>query len=173
MIDGILALGSNLGNREATIRAAVRSIAELPGVTMLAASGLVETPALKPHGVDTDAPAYLNAVVAVRTAVGPHDLLAALARVEREFGRVRDVRWGDRTLDIDIVTLGDRAIDTPDLTVPHPRAGSRAFVLAPWLQLDAEAILPGVGRVDRLLAATGETPTVFSAAPLFVPESVQ
>jgi 2-amino-4-hydroxy-6-hydroxymethyldihydropteridine diphosphokinase len=169
MIAGILALGSNLGDREATIRDAVASIAELPGVTVLAASGLVETPALKPHGVDEDAPAYFNAAVSIRTSLDPHELLAGLNGIERDHGRVRDVRWGDRTLDIDIVSLDGLIVDSPDLTVPHPRAATRAFVLAPWLQLDPDATLPAIGRVDALLAATGESPTVIDAAPLFVP----
>lgn len=162
----MLSLGSNLGDREETIRQAVRDIAALPDVVVVAASGLVETPALKPDGVDTDAPAYLNAAVAIRTALEPHDLLAALNGIEREHGRVRDVRWGDRTLDIDIVAMGALEVHSETLTVPHPRAGDRAFVLAPWVELDPRAVLPGRGPVDALLAATGETPTPYPARAL-------
>lgn len=162
----VLALGSNLGDREQTIRAGVRDIAALDGVELTAASGLVETPALKPDGVDTDAPAYLNAVVMVETTLDPHDLLRALNGIERGHGRVRDVRWGDRTLDIDIIEFGGLSLNSPDLTVPHPRAGIRAFVLAPWLQVQPDATLPGLGRIDQLLAATGETPSPYPAEPL-------
>jgi 2-amino-4-hydroxy-6-hydroxymethyldihydropteridine diphosphokinase len=162
----VLALGSNLGDREETIRAGIRDIAALPGVILTGASGLVETPALKPDGVDTDAPAYLNAVVTVRTALDPHDLLRAVNGIERAHGRVRSVRWGDRTLDIDVIDFGGLVVESDDLTVPHPRAGERAFVLAPWLQVQPDAALPGLGRIDALLAATGETPLAYPAEPL-------
>jgi 2-amino-4-hydroxy-6-hydroxymethyldihydropteridine diphosphokinase len=164
--DVVLALGSNLGDREGTIRAGIRDIAALSGVVVTGASGLVETPALKPEGVDEDAPAYLNAVITARTALDPHVLLRQLHGIERENGRVRDVRWGDRTLDIDIIAYGCLLIASDDLTVPHPRAGERAFVLAPWLQVSPDATLPGLGRVDALLAATGQSPAPFPAEPL-------
>ncbi|CAN5248633.1 2-amino-4-hydroxy-6-hydroxymethyldihydropteridinediphosphokinase [soil metagenome] len=164
--DVVLALGSNLGDREQSIRAAVRDVAALRGVVVTGASGLVETPALKPEGVDTDAPAYLNAVITVRTALDPHVLLQQLHRIERDNGRVRDVRWGDRTLDIDIITFGNLMVASKDLTVPHPRAAERAFVLAPLLEVAPDASLPGLGRVDALLAATGESPAPYPAEPL-------
>ena len=165
-LPAVLALGSNLGDREATIREAVLEIDALPGVKVLKASGLVETPALKPDGVDLDAPAYLNAVISVRSALGPAELLHELQGIERGLGRVRGVRWGDRTLDIDIVAFAGLAIDEPDLTVPHPRAHERAFVLAPWLQIEPDAALPGHGSVAGLLAATGEQPVPYPAEPL-------
>ena len=126
----VLALGSNLGDREATIRAGIRDIAAVPGLHLVAASTLIETPALKPEGSDADAPDYLNAVVTARTTLDPHDLLRAMHAIERDHGRVRDVRWGDRTLDIDVIEFGCLMIASGDLTVPHPRAGERAFVLA-------------------------------------------
>jgi 2-amino-4-hydroxy-6-hydroxymethyldihydropteridine diphosphokinase len=162
----VLSLGSNLGDREATIRAAVAEIAALADVRVTAASGLVETAALKPHGVDTDAPAYLNAVVAVRTTLDPEDLLAALNRIELEHGRVRDERWGDRTLDIDIVDFGGLRIDSERLTLPHPRAAERGFVLVPWLQIEPLASLLSAGRVDRLPAAGAADVIPFEARPL-------
>jgi len=162
----VIALGANLGDRESTIRDAVRDLARIPGVVVVAASGLVETPALKPEGIDPDAPAYLHAVVAVRTALPARELLEALQSIEREHGRVRDIRWGDRTLDLDIIAFGGLVIDEPELTVPHPRAFERAFVLAPWLQIEPDAAIPGHGRVDALLTATHETPTPYAAEPL-------
>ena len=165
-LPAVLALGSNLGDREATIRDAVRRIGEIPGVVVVKSSGLVETPALKPEGVDVDAPAYLNAVVAVRSALGAHALLHELNRIEAEFGRVRDIRWGDRTLDIDIVQFAGPPIDDTDLTIPHPRAWERAFVLAPWLEIEPDAALPGRGHIADLLADAGEPPTPFPAEAL-------
>lgn len=165
-VPAVLALGSNLGDREATIRDAVRRIGAIPGVIVVKSSGLVETPALKPEGVDEDAPAYLNAVIAIRSTLHAGELLRRLHGVEEELGRVREIRWGDRTLDIDIVQFAGTAIAEPDLTVPHPRAWERAFVLAPWLQIEPDAALPGRGTVADLLRATGEAPTPYPAEPL-------
>ena len=150
----VLSLGSNLGDRERTLRDAVLAIGALPGVTVDTASGLIETAAIKPAGVDDSAPAYLNAVVVVATTLSARDLLAALAEIELNHGRVREERWGDRTLDIDIVTYGDLRQDDIALTLPHPRAADRSFVLVPWLEIDPDAVLPGVGRVDGLPAAS-------------------
>ena len=161
-LPAVLSVGSNLGDREATLRAAVAAIGAVAGVRVDAASSIVETAALKPHGVDADAPAYLNAAVAIRTALTPQQLLAELARIEREHGRERAERWGDRTLDIDIVWFGGLRVDTDALTIPHPRAAERVFVLAPWVELQPDAALPAVDaggeprRVDELLAALGE-----------------
>jgi 2-amino-4-hydroxy-6-hydroxymethyldihydropteridine diphosphokinase len=162
----VLSLGSNLGDREALIRSAVHEIAELPGVVVVKASSLIETPALRPEGVQMDAPAFLNAAVMVRTTLEPHDLLAALNRIEDAHGRVRSQPWGDRTLDIDIISCGALRIDSTGLTVPHPRAAQRAFVLAPWLEIDPGATLPGIGRVDELLLATGQHVSPYPAEPL-------
>jgi len=158
----VLSLGSNLGDREATLRAGVAAIVDLEGVTPVAASGLVETPALKPHGVDLDAPAYLNAVLLITSDSEPEQLLVQLNEIERSLGRERDERWGDRTLDIDIVAWGSRAIHSPNLTIPHPRAATRDFVLAPWLEVDPSAALPE-GSVASLLT---EKPTTYPAEAL-------
>jgi 2-amino-4-hydroxy-6-hydroxymethyldihydropteridine diphosphokinase len=152
----ILSLGSNLGDRERNIRDAVADIAALAGVAVLRTSSLVETAALKPAGVDDSAPAYLNAVAKVQTTLSPSSLLARLGEIETRHGRVREVRWGDRTLDIDIVTYGDLIQDDPTLILPHPRAAERSFVLVPWLELDPGAELPGIGRIDGLPAAAAD-----------------
>lgn len=162
----VLSIGSNLGDRENTLRAAARDVATLPGVTVTAASGIVQTPAVRPDGVDPDSPPYLNAVILASTALPPERLLAELQRIELAHGRVREVRWGDRTLDIDIVAYGDLALETPELSIPHPRAAERAFVLGPWLRADPDAVLPGRGPVRDLLAATGATAAEYPAEPL-------
>lgn len=148
----VLAFGSNLGDREGTIRAGLEAL-QAAGIRVLKMSSLVESVAVKPDGEDDTAPRYLNGVAVVRTTLEPHDLLRAINGVEAELGRVRDERWGDRTLDIDIVAYGDRVLDEPDLTLPHPRAAERTFVLAPWLEIEPDAVLPGAGRVAALLEA--------------------
>jgi 2-amino-4-hydroxy-6-hydroxymethyldihydropteridine diphosphokinase len=153
----VLAFGSNLGARGETILEAMAEISRLDGVVMMSESSLYETVAVKPHGLDLDAPAYLNAVAIIRTTLEPHALLAAVNRIEHAHGRVRDERWGDRTLDIDVITYGRLEQHDETLTLPHPRAWQRDFVLAPWLELDADATIPGHGRVDRLLARTDDT----------------
>jgi 2-amino-4-hydroxy-6-hydroxymethyldihydropteridine diphosphokinase len=148
----VLALGSNLGDREATMRDAVVDIQNLPGVTLVAASALVETPAVKLNGVDHEAPAYLNAVVIIETDFEPEQLLVELGRIELAHHRTREERWGDRTLDLDIVSIDDLQQQSATLTLPHPRAAGRDFVLVPWLDADPDAAIPGVGRVDSLPA---------------------
>ncbi|ARJ04509.1 2-amino-4-hydroxy-6-hydroxymethyldihydropteridine diphosphokinase [Cnuibacter physcomitrellae] len=150
-IDAVLAFGSNLGDREATVEAALAALAAAPGVELVAASRLYETVAVKPDGVDHEAPSYLNGVARIRTGLSPLDLLALVHRVEHAHGRVRVERWGDRTLDIDVVLYGDLTSDDATLTLPHPRAHERDFVLVPWLEIDPDAVVPGRGRADELL----------------------
>jgi 2-amino-4-hydroxy-6-hydroxymethyldihydropteridine diphosphokinase len=149
----VIAFGSNLGDRRATVLAAVRELAEADGVEVTAISDVIETVALRPQGEDPGAPAYLNGVALVRTTLSPDDLLAVLHRIESDHGRVRAERWGDRTLDLDIVDYAGEVRDDPALTLPHPRAAERDFVLRPWLQVAPDAVLPGHGRVADVLAA--------------------
>ncbi|PYY51940.1 2-amino-4-hydroxy-6-hydroxymethyldihydropteridine diphosphokinase [Curtobacterium sp. MCBD17_023] len=152
----VIALGANLGDRGSTLRAAARAIAALPGVRPIASSSEVESVAVTLDGPDAAKPRYRNAVVVVDTDLEPDELLDALHGIEDEHGRTREVRWGDRTLDLDIIAVDDRHIDTATLTVPHPRAHERAFVLAPWADADPDAVLPGRGAVVALLAALGD-----------------
>ncbi|MCS5486056.1 2-amino-4-hydroxy-6-hydroxymethyldihydropteridine diphosphokinase [Curtobacterium flaccumfaciens pv. beticola] len=156
MSRAVIALGANLGDRGSTLRAAARAIADLPGVRPVASSREVESVALTLDGLDTTKPRYRNGVVVVDTDLGPQELLDALHGIEDAHGRTREVRWGDRTLDLDVVAIDDLVLDTTTLTVPHPRAGERAFVLAPWLDADPDAVLPGAGPVADLLAAVGD-----------------
>nr|WP_232291725.1 2-amino-4-hydroxy-6-hydroxymethyldihydropteridine diphosphokinase [Frankia sp. QA3] len=141
----VLALGSNLGDRWALLRAAVRQLDELLGVT--ACSPVYETaPVGGPEQDD-----YLNAVVLAAPAP-PGELLAAVRAVEERARRARTVRWGPRTLDVDVIALGTLRSDDPEILIPHPRAHLRAFVCVPWLDVDPEATLPGHGRVADLVA---------------------
>lgn len=162
IVQVLLAFGANLGDRGETIRAAQRELAEAPGIRDFAASPLRETIALTESGPDPDAPRYLNGVAVAQTSLAPHEILDLMQRVEAEHGRVRDVRWGDRTLDIDLVLYGGRVIQDERLTVPHPRAHERDFVLSPWLDLDPDAVLMGHGRVSALLERLGDTTRPFA-----------
>jgi 2-amino-4-hydroxy-6-hydroxymethyldihydropteridine diphosphokinase len=155
-VTAVVALGANLGDRAALLDDAVSDIARLPLVEAVRASAPIESVALKPDGPDASAPAYLNAVALVDTRLAPSVLLAYLHGIEARHGRERRERWGDRTLDLDLIAYGDVRSSDPGLLLPHPRAAERAFVLAPWLTIDPDAVLPGAGRVDALLARLGE-----------------
>ena len=147
----VLSVGSNLGDRLGTLQGCVQAIGELPETDVLAVSPVYET---APVGGPAQ-PDYLNAVLVIETGLAPRDLLAATQRIEADFGRVRvegSERFGPRTLDIDIISFAGEVSDDPVLTLPHPRAHERAFVLAPWHDLDPEASLPGRGAVAALLA---------------------
>jgi len=147
----VLSVGSNLGDRLGTLQGCVQAIGGLTGTDVLAISPVYET---APVGGPAQ-PDYLNAVLAVGTALGPRALLAATQGIEADFGRVRAERFGPRTLDIDIISYDGEVSDDPVLTLPHPRAHERAFVLAPWHDVDPEASLPGRGPVAALLAGLG------------------
>jgi 2-amino-4-hydroxy-6-hydroxymethyldihydropteridine diphosphokinase len=165
-LPAVVALGSNLGDRETLLREAVLLIGRIDGVRIWGASGIVESAALTPAGVDEEAPAYLNAVVGVHTSLTPLRLLHALQAIETRLGRVRTEHWGDRTIDLDLITMGEQRMETAELTLPHPRAAERAFVLVPWLQLEPAAHLVGNGSVASLAATTTDAVTAFPAAPL-------
>nr|WP_087132921.1 2-amino-4-hydroxy-6-hydroxymethyldihydropteridine diphosphokinase [Microbacterium esteraromaticum] len=147
----VIALGSNEGDRGEILQAAAARLRRLPLVDDLVMSDPIESIAVKPDGPDPDAPRYLNAVALVTTRLAPQVLLGMLHAVEEEQGRVRHERWGDRTLDLDLIAYGDFESDDEHLLVPHPRAAERLFVLEPWLSIDADAVLHGHGRVDELV----------------------
>lgn len=151
-VDAVVALGANLGDRAETMEAAIDDLRRLPLVDEVRASEPVESIAVTLEGPDASAPAYLNAVAIVTTRLAPSVLLGYLHAIEERHGRERRVRWGDRTLDLDLIAYADLTSDAPTLLLPHPRAAERDFVLAPWLSLDPDATLPGVGRVDAALA---------------------
>ncbi|WP_405646776.1 2-amino-4-hydroxy-6-hydroxymethyldihydropteridine diphosphokinase [Streptomyces sp. NBC_00019] len=146
----VISLGANLGNRLETLQGAIDALEDTPGVRVKAVSPVYET---EPWGVEPGSqPAYFNAVVVVKTTLPPSSLLERAHAVEEAFHRVRDERWGARTLDVDIVAYADVVSDDPTLTLPHPRAHERAFVLAPWNDVEPQAQLPGHGPVSGLLA---------------------
>ncbi|MFJ3962551.1 2-amino-4-hydroxy-6-hydroxymethyldihydropteridine diphosphokinase [Streptomyces sp. NPDC090036] len=149
----VIALGANLGNRLETLQGAIDALGDTPGMRVKAVSPVYET---EPWGVEPGSqPSYLNAVLAVKTTLPPSSLLERAHAVEEAFDRVREERWGPRTIDVDIVAYADRVSDDPVLTLPHPRAHQRAFVLAPWHDIDPEARIPGRGAVAELLAEIG------------------
>lgn len=148
----VVALGANLGDREATLRAALADLDAADGIRVVAVSPLVESVAVTLEGPDADRPAYVNGVALVESERAALELLDLLQRIEADHGRVRAERWGDRTLDLDLVDMDGAVLDAERLTLPHPRAAERDFVLGPWLAVDPDAHLPGHGRVDLLLA---------------------
>ncbi len=155
-VDAVVALGANLGDRATALAEAADELSRLPLVEGVRVSDAVESVAVKPEGPDAAAPTYLNAVAIVTTRLAPSVLLAYLHAIEERHGRERRERWGDRTLDLDLIAYGDVRSDDPDLTIPHPRAAERDFVLVPWLSIDPDAEIPGAGRVDALLARLRE-----------------
>lgn len=148
-----IGLGSNLGDRLGALQGAIDALGRTPGVRVIAVSGVYETdPVGGPEQED-----FLNAVAVVDTEDGPGVLLAACQGVEAEWHRTREVRWGPRTLDVDILAFDDVVSDDPVLTLPHPRAAERAFVCVPWLDADPDATIPGVGSVREVVAGLDVT----------------
>ena len=134
-----LSLGSNLGNREETLRKALRQLAAADGVKKLAVSSLYET---EPWG-KKEQPSFLNIAVSLQTTLTPEDLLALVQAVETELGRVRHERWGPRTIDVDILLIEGVERKTPTLTLPHPYMTERAFVLVPLAEIASDLVVMG------------------------------
>lgn len=147
MTDVVLALGSNMGDSAVILQGALNDLGAIDGLILDRVSSVFETDPV--GGPDQDV--YLNAIALGATTLDPEALLAATQDVEQAWHRTREVRWGPRTLDVDIIAMGDVQRESEDLTLPHPRAHERAFVLVPWRDADENATLVGHGRVTELL----------------------
>ncbi|MEN1927907.1 2-amino-4-hydroxy-6-hydroxymethyldihydropteridine diphosphokinase [Luteimonas sp. MJ250] len=156
-----IGLGGNMGEVAATLRSALAAIDALPATRLLRTSRFYRTPA---WGVQAQ-PDFINAVAVLETTLGARALLEALLAIERDHGRERaedGSRWGPRTLDLDLLLHGDAVVDEPGLVVPHPLLHVRAFVLVPLAEVAPDAVVPGLGRADALLAgidASGIAPS--------------
>ncbi len=149
----VISIGSNLGERRVNLQGAIDSLADTPEVWVTAVSSVYET---EPIDSPEDSKQFLNAIVLLDTTLSARTLLDRAQAVESAYGRDHgSERNAPRTLDVDLIVVGDRRADEDDLTLPHPRAGERAFVLAPWFELEPEAEIPGVGAVAELLEKTG------------------
>jgi len=138
-ITAYLALGANLGDREANIRGALAALADTEGICITRTSSLLENPAV---GGPADAPPFLNAAVEVITTLGSHALLHRIMQIEQQMGRLRRRKWEPRVIDIDLLLYGDQIISSQELVVPHPLMHERKFVLAPLAEIAPEAVHP-------------------------------
>jgi 2-amino-4-hydroxy-6-hydroxymethyldihydropteridine diphosphokinase len=146
-------LGSNLGDRSATLGRALELLGEREGISVVAVSSFRET---DPVGY-LDQPPFLNAAAAIETSLSPQALLVTLLEVERELGRTREgPRYGPRTVDLDLLLIEGITVDEQGLTVPHPRLHERTFALAPLAELDPTLVVPGHGSVGQLLELLGD-----------------
>ena len=144
-----VALGANLADPVAQIRAALDALTDLPSSRLLRTSSLYRTAPVGVHGQ----PDFINAVAALETTLAPHALLAELFAIEARFGRRRDYRHAPRTLDLDLLLYDDATLDTPELRLPHPRMHLRAFVLKPLTEIAPDTVIPGRGKATAWLPA--------------------
>ncbi|MDN5762683.1 MAG: 2-amino-4-hydroxy-6-hydroxymethyldihydropteridine diphosphokinase [Microlunatus sp.] len=144
----VYSLGSNLGDRLNNLQGAIDALRDTPDVIIVDVSSVYET---VPVGAPEDSPDFLNLVVVAETTQEPRTLLERALAVEDAFGRERGERWSPRTLDVDLIMVGDATSDDEDLRLPHPLAHERAFVLIPWAEIDARGELPGRGTVADLV----------------------
>ena len=147
----VLAIGSNLGDRLGRLQGAVSALEDTPEVTLVAVSSVYET---EPVGAPEGSPSFLNAVVLIDTTLTVHTLLDRALAIEDAFGRERAETNGPRTLDVDLIVVGDRRSNEDFLRLPHPRAHERAFVLQPWYDLEPDAVFPDRGPIAELLDAS-------------------
>lgn len=146
-----IGLGANLGDAQGALQAAFEALAALPGTELLRRSAIYRT-----APIDSSGPDYLNAVAELRTALAPLELLYRLQAIELAHGRERPYRNAPRTLDLDLLLHGDTVQNDPELTLPHPRAHQRAFVLRPLAELSPDLLFPGCGTVAELLPAVAD-----------------
>lgn len=147
-VTAYIALGANLGDREANLFAAVDAICSTPGIAVTKQSALLENPAV---GGPADSPPFLNGVLEIQTTLSPHDLLTCLLKIEQSLGRQRREKWEPRAIDLDVILYGDQVIDTPTLKVPHPLMHQRQFVLKPLAEIAPACIHPGLKQTIQSL----------------------
>jgi 2-amino-4-hydroxy-6-hydroxymethyldihydropteridine diphosphokinase len=143
----VYSLGSNLGDRLNNLQGAVDALRDTPDVIVVDVSSVYET---DPVGGPADSPSFLNLIIVAETTLEPRTLLERALAIEDAYGRERGEKWAPRTLDVDLIMVGNTSSDVEDLRLPHPLAGERAFVLLPWLEIDAKGEIPGVGKVADL-----------------------
>jgi 2-amino-4-hydroxy-6-hydroxymethyldihydropteridine diphosphokinase len=143
-----IGLGSNLADPQQQVRTAINDISAITETSLLAKSSLYHSPPMGPQ----DQPDYINAVVAIETALSPHALLDALQQIEQKHGRIRKRHWGERTLDLDILLYADKVIEDERLTVPHPGIAERAFVVYPLAEIAPALQIPGHGSLATIKA---------------------
>lgn len=143
----VYSLGSNLGDRLNNLQGAVDALRDTPDVIVVDVSSVYET---DPLGGPADSPSFLNLVVVAETTLEPRTLLERALAIEDAYGRERGEKWAPRTLDVDLIMVGNTSTDSEDLRLPHPLAKERAFVLLPWLEIDAKGEIPGIGKVADL-----------------------
>ena len=153
-------IGANLGDAQASVAAAGRALAALPHSRLVALSAVYRS-----APVDAAGPDFFNAVACLHTLLTPAALLAVLQGIERDFGRRRPYRHAPRSLDLDLLLLGDAVVTTAELTLPHPRLHQRAFVLQPLLELNPALAAPGLGLLARWLPGTADQPIQRLPAP--------
>lgn len=146
MITAYIGIGSNLGDKELYVKKALEMLDSSSGVTLIRTASLYRTAPVGYLHQDW----FLNTVAEIETGLGPCELLNRLQSIENELGRVRNQRWGPRTIDLDLLIYGSEIIDVPGLAVPHPRMGDRAFVMVPLSELAPDLIIPGVGKAGEL-----------------------
>ena len=146
----VYSIGSNLGDRLGNVQGAVDALSDTPDVIVVDVSSVYET---TPVGGSADSPQFLNIVVVAETTLEPWTLVERAFAIEEAFGRARDgERWGPRTLDVDLIMVGNAIVDQEDLKLPHPLAHERAFVLVPWYEVDPTAEITGKGAIGDLVS---------------------
>lgn len=161
----VYSVGSNLGDRLNNLQGAVDALRDTPEVIVVDVSSVYET---EPLGGPAESPPFLNLVVVAETTLEPRTLLERAQAIEDAFGRERGERWAPRTLDVDLIMVGNAASNAEDLRLPHPLAPERAFVLLPWLEIDAKGELPGFGKVADLAATVSGTTGVVRRDDLLI-----
>lgn len=147
----VLALGSNLGQREQNLNLALEQIKSFPATDFIAVSSFHETIALTEAGEDSTKPSYLNAIAIIETDLTVEEVFSRTSAIETELGRIRQTKWQDRTIDVDLISFGELQLANEALTIPHPRSHERLFVLKPWLEIDPMAELIGYGKISDLV----------------------